>query len=324
MTIAASFVFCSVASYGGRPLPTASRAAISAGSMTGLRNTVVACSAAGVAEPPTGTAVKSWYDAGIRLAGDAAAAPAPPSADENELMMALLRAKARDGRAELMQLGRAIEVAEEAGVAADSDAMVQAREFVKAKGGIFMKVTATASKVAEAVKEAVPIAGEAQVAKDVANAVGLLAGAGTAAALGFDLASLDIDFLVLAFGAGAAVIAEEDEGFVGSSLRAIGNIANPVFNVTATTAQAAATYSEKNEIGWKAQAIGLLGIEAIVRKVRGIPAPPPPPPPPPPMPPPMPESKWVWPWEAAEPPPPPPPPPPPAKPKFAWPWETEA
>ena len=96
--------------------------------------------------------------------------------------------------------------------------------------------------------------------------VGALAGAGTLAALGFDIASLDLDFLVVLFGAGAAVLAEDDKGVVGSTLRGIGNVATPVINATVTTAPKVAEYAEEKELGLYAQAITEIGVEAAVRQ----------------------------------------------------------
>ena len=74
----------------------------------------------------------------------------------------------------------------------DSDTMVQAREYVESKGGFLVKVSAAVEKI----KQVAPINSDDQVAKDVGNAVGLLAGAGALAAIGLDLASLDLDLLV--------------------------------------------------------------------------------------------------------------------------------
>ena len=299
--------------------------------------------------------VESWYDSGLRLTrndnapsediGDTATVNGASEdiedtatangAEEERLMMALLRARsARAGQAELTELTRFMEIAEAAGVSADSETMQQAREYVESKGGFLVSVRAAS----EAIKEAVPINSDEQVVKDVGNAVGLVAGAGALAAIGLDLASLDLDLLVLGVGAGAAVLAEEDEGIAGSALRAIGTLTNPILNATAKTAKAAVDYSEEKELGWYAKAAALISLEWGSRKVRGLPPPLPPPPPPPPQPPqpdfkfafpwdsepppppPPPESKstFIWPWEKKEPPPPPPPPPPP---KFAWPWE---
>ena len=158
--------------------------------------------------------------------------------DEQELLMALRRARARGGVAELIELGRAIETADSAGVDAECVTMVEARQYAEENGGFLVKVADTAAKAAEsvgkAIKGAAPISDDEQVAKDVAGVVGALAGAGTLAALGFDIASLDLDFLVVLFGAGAAVLAEDDKGVVGSTLRGIGNVATPVINATVT------------------------------------------------------------------------------------------
>lgn len=208
--------------------------------------------------------VVSWYDQGLRLRSDAPAvdiAPAAPDADvaEQQLTQALIRAQGpRGGRAELVELGNAIQAAELAGVGAAADAMLEAREFVASKGGLLVKAKA----VAEAVKTAAPINADEVVKKDVGTAVGLIAGLGAAAAVGVDLASIDLDILAAGVGITAAVLAEEDEGIVGSSLRAVGNVANPVFNATSSAAQAAGEFYEEKEVGWYARAVAELGFEA--------------------------------------------------------------
>ena len=157
-----------------------------------------------------------------------------------------------------MELGNAIQAAELAGVGAAADAMLEAREFVASKGGLLVKAKA----VAEAVKTAAPINADEVVKKDVGTAVGLIAGLGAAAAVGVDLASIDLDILAAGVGITAAVLAEEDEGIVGSSLRAVGNVANPVFNATSSAAQAAGEFYEEKEVGWYARAVAELGFEA--------------------------------------------------------------
>merc|ERR1719199_580511 len=166
-------------------------------------------------------AVASWYDQGVRLSGEEvkSAAPANPASAEQaefKLTQAFLRARAKDGyRAELIELGLAIEAAEEAGVDMKSDTIRQAQEYVESKGGVLMQVaqvTVVAGQAAEKLKEVAPISDDERVAKDVGNAVGLLAGAGAVAALGLDLASIDLDILAVGLGIGAAVAAEEDKG----------------------------------------------------------------------------------------------------------------
>ena len=105
--------------------------------------------------------------------------PAAIGDDEQELLMALRRARARGGVAELIELGRAIETADSAGVDAECVTMVEARQYAEENGGFLVKVADTAAKAAEsvgkAIKGAAPISDDEQVAKDVAGVVGALA-----------------------------------------------------------------------------------------------------------------------------------------------------
>ena len=94
--------------------------------------------------------------------------PAAIGDDEQELLMALRRARARGGVAELIELGRAIETADSAGVDAECVTMVEARQYAEENGGFLVKVADTAAKAAEsvgkAIKGAAPISDDEQVA----------------------------------------------------------------------------------------------------------------------------------------------------------------
>ena len=76
--------------------------------------------------------------------------------DEQELLMALRRARARGGVAELIELGRAIETADSAGVDAASGTMVEARQYAEENGGFLVKVAESATKAAESVAKFTP------------------------------------------------------------------------------------------------------------------------------------------------------------------------
>ena len=122
-------------------------------------------------------------------------------------------------------------------------------------------------------REATDISDEEAVRRDVGTAAAAVGAAGTLAVLGADLLSVDADLLALGLGASAAVVAEEDEGVAGRSLRAVGSVASPVLKTTASAVGKAADYAEENELGLKAQAIGEIVLESLVRKIRGVPKP---------------------------------------------------
>jgi len=195
---------------------------------------------AAVAEavPPSAAPVDSWFDAGVRL-------EATP-----EERAALVRA------------------AYETQVAAEKAAKELAT-LRAARAGLWL---------ADRLTPNAPIASDEEIAKDVGNAVGLLTGAGTVAALGLDVASLDADMLALTVGVGAAVVAEEDTGVVGSTFRTVGNVASPVIKVTSSVASKTAAFAKEKELGWKARALLEIGVESVVRQARGATKAPKPPP----------------------------------------------
>ena len=140
---------------------------------------------------------------------------------------------------------------------------------VAAKVGVTIEelVTKTAAKTAAAATKATEIP-EDGVEKDVGTAIALLTGAGSLAAMGGEIASIDADILALAAGAAAAVVADEDTGIAGRTLRGVGNVATPVLKVSAQAAEGVGKWIDENQIGWKARAVLEIGVEAAVRKVK--------------------------------------------------------
>ena len=178
----------------------------------------VAVAAVALLTPPAIRApVASWYDSGIRLGYDVLTTPPAMTCSIQSWYDSGIRLEPTNE-----DKAYAIRQAFNGRVAAERAA--------KAARNLGQRITEAVTSV--------PIADDAQIAKDVGNAVGLLTGVGAAAALGLDVASLDLDILVLAFGVGAAVVAEEDQGAIGSSFRTVGNVASPVLNVTKTAADA--------------------------------------------------------------------------------------
>ena len=136
---------------------------------------------------------------------------------------------------------------------------------VRAKVGA--TIATLADKTAAAATKATEIP-EDGVEKDVGTAIALLTGAGSLAAMGGEIASIDADVLALAAGAAAAVVADEDTGIAGRTLRGVGNVATPVLKVSAQAAEGVGKWIDENQIGWKARAVLEIGVEAAVRKVK--------------------------------------------------------
>ena len=128
-------------------------------------------------------------------------------------------------------------------------------------------VTKTAAKTAAATTKATEIP-EDGVEKDVGTAIALLTVRVLSPAMGGEIASIDADVLALAAGAAAAVVADEDTGIAGRTLRGVGNVATPVLKVSAQAAEGVGKWIDENQIGWKARAVLEIGVEAAVRKVK--------------------------------------------------------
>ena len=195
--------------------------------------------------------VASWYDAGVRLDGVDLETENAALKEELERLRAQLEAQTT------------AEAEESAPTAAPAAAPVTER-----RSGMLQDM---GRGIVTAAKKATAIPDEAEVAKDVSTAVALLSGVGAFAAMGATVAELDADLLALGLGASAAVIAEEDEGLAGRSLRAVGKVATPVLKTTAEAAKTAADYAEENDLGWKARALLEMGVEAAVRSVKKAP-----------------------------------------------------